>query len=370
MFRKISQRINSFFDQEYFEPTPELKKPQVSNELKEKIENVLKESGMYEHAKNFEKVKLPQTLPPIFKIFSDLMNDEDYLAHNLRNLKELAEDESLLAKIKPYFSFALFEGFNGLFRSLMTTKPQYKSYFMEYLDFIEDKVNVSEISSSLAFINEEKQKFGKIAINKSIGELLELRDWIFFDKLKQSSEGQYRIYFNDWALKNSQIIEYTVKAIFTLLLQLNLANKGVNEDDIKELIKSNNTIGKLIHYFDLDASLINLRRLRIYRNAMFHPGTEFVYDVDANKRKLIFKDDYGKFEVSIDEFINDFKKVLIFIATFNYVVANELFKVENDGKNIFQVNYEYAKKNGMKKFLVWIVLQKARNRYYKYFLKK
>ncbi len=299
------------------------------------------------------------------------MKDQDFfLAHNLQNLKSFADDESYLAKIKPHFSYLIFKGLSQPLHSSVVKYPQSMSYFKEYLDFIEDKTTVDEIIASLTFINEEKQKFGETALTRPISEVLKLHNWIFFEKLKQTSKGQYRIYFNDWALKNSQIIEYTIKTIFKLLLQLELITKGVGKEDIDELMEKNKTFGMILHYFDSYGTFIHLERLRIYRNAVSHPGTEFIYDANINKRKLKFEDDYGFFEVNIDEFIADFKKVLIFIATFNYMVANELFKVENDGKTVFQVNYEYAKKNGMKQFWSWATVQITKNRYYKYFLKK
>jgi hypothetical protein len=78
---------------------------------------------------------------------------------------------------------------------------------------------------------------------------------------------------------------------------------------------------------------------------------DFVYNQRKNERKLVFEDDYGKIEVDIEGFISDFKKLMVFIATINYLVANTLYKAEHDGQNAFQVNYEYAKTNGMKIFL-------------------
>jgi len=85
-------------------------------------------------------------------------------------------------------------------------------------------------------------------------------------------------------------------------------------------------------------------------------------------KKLIFEDDYGKFEVDIEGFIADFKKLMIFISTSNYLVANVIFKAENKGKNVFQVNYEYAQNNGIRKFWIWQMNERAANRNVKYFL--
>ena len=197
---------------------------------------------------------------------------------------------------------------------------------------------------------------------------MEAHKWIFFEKVKKSSGGQFRMYFNDWTLKNSQIIEYTVKSIFKLFLQLDLATKGAKDKDIKELLNYNNTIGRLLQYFDPDNKLKHLARIRIYRNAVFHPGVEFIYDQKTNIKKLVFEDNYGKLEVDLEGFITDYKKLVIFIATCNYLVANILFKSEHKGQNFFQVNYEYAKTNGMKKFWAWQINERTTDRNVKYFL--
>ncbi len=151
-------------------------------------------------------------------------------------------------------------------------------------------------------------------------------------------------------------------------MQLDLLIRGVEEEDVKELLKVSNTLGRIIQYFDPDFKLTNVARLRIYRNAAFHPGVEFIYTQGENTRKLVFEDDYGKIEVDIEGFIADFKKLMVFIATINYLVANTLFKAEHDGQNAFQVNHEYAKINGMRKFWTWQIKEKETNRYLKYFL--
>ena len=301
-------------------------------------------------------------------LFGDLIKDDEYLQHLLRNLKFLAENEDYLIKKKPYFDYLLFSSVNQPFNSLAKSNFLSLTFFTEYLNFIEEKISVTEIISSLNFINEEKDKMNEVWLKKPMSELMKLQKWMFFEKLKKSSKGRFKMYFNDWTLKNSQIIEYTVKAIFKLFLQLDLLSKGVREEDIKELLKINYTFGKMIQYFDPDSKLKNVARLRIYRNAAFHPGVDFIYNQRENMRKLVFEDDYGKIEVNIEGFIADFRKLMVFIATINYLVANILFKAEHDGQNIFQVNHEYAKANGMRKFWTWQIKERETNRHLKYFV--
>ena len=367
-FKEVFQAINDFFDPKYTDTTPKPKQEDVPKDLTEKVKKIIMESGMFEHAKNYEKIPITKTIPSMFKLFGDLIKDDGYLQHLLNNLKFLAEDEGYWIKKKPYFDYSLFTSINQPFNSLVESLPQSLNFFTEYIDFVEEKISVKEIINSLNFINEEKEKIKEIALKKPISELQKAHNWIFFEKVKKSSGGQFRMYFNDWTLKNSQIIEYAIKAIFKLFLQLDLTIKGAEEQDITELLKYNNTIGRLILYFDPDNELKHLARIRIYRNAVFHPGVEFIHDQKTNAKKLVFEDNYGKFDVNLESFISDYKKLVIFIATCNYLVANVLFKAEREGQNIFQVNYEYARKNGMNKFWVWQINERATNKYIKYFL--
>ena len=368
MFDKVFKSINDFFDPKYIDTTPVPKRENNPDELIQKVKKTLLESGMFEHAKNYENIPISKTFPSMMKLFGDLIKDDEYIQHLLKDLKFLAENEGYWIKKKPYYDYLLFSSVNQPFNSLANTNGQSLAFFTEYLNFIEQKISVNEIISSFNFINEEKDKMNEVALKKPISELMKLKNWVFFEKVKKSSKGQFKMYFNDWTLKNSQIIENTVKAIFRLFLQLDLLIRGVEEGAIEELLKASNTFGRIIQCFDPYFKLKNIARLRIYRNAAFHSGVELVYNQNENKKRLVFEDDYGKIEVGIEGFIADFKKIMIFIATINYLVANTLFKAEHDGQNVFQVNHEYAKTNGMKKFWAWQIKEKNTNRYLKYFL--
>ena len=366
MFDKVFKSINGFFDPKYVDTTPIPKQENSPDDLIQKVKKTILESGMFEHAKNYEKIPISKTIPSMSKLFSDLNKDDEYIQHFLENLKFLAENEVYRVKKKAYFDYLLFSSVNQPFNSLVKTNPRSLEFFAKYLNFVEEKISVSEIVSSFNFINEEREKMSEVALKKPISELMKLRNWIFFEKIKKSSKRRFVMYFNDWTLKNSQIIEYNVKAIFKLFWQLDLLIRGAEEGAIEELLKANNTIGKMIQYFDSDGKLTNLARLRIYRNGTFHPKVDFIYNQRENERKLVFEDNYGKIEVDIEGFVSDFKKITIFIATINYLVANTLYKADNDGQNVFQVNYEYAKTNGMRKFWTWQTKEKNTNRYLKY----
>jgi len=100
VFEKVFQAINGFFDPKYINTTPIQKQETVPDELVQKVKKTIQESGMFEHAKNFKKIPISGTIPSIFKLFGDLIKDDEYIQHLLNNLKFLAEDEEYWIKKK------------------------------------------------------------------------------------------------------------------------------------------------------------------------------------------------------------------------------------------------------------------------------
>jgi len=78
IFKKVFQVINDFFDPKYIDTTPIPKQEKVPDELVQKVKKTILESGMFEHAKNFNKIPISSTIPSIFNLFGDLIKDDDY----------------------------------------------------------------------------------------------------------------------------------------------------------------------------------------------------------------------------------------------------------------------------------------------------
>ena len=179
MFEKVFKSINEFFDPERFDTTPIPKQENnPPDELIQKVKKTILESGMFEHAKNYEKIPIGKTVPSMFKLFGDLIENEEYIHHLLKNLRFLAEKEDYWIKKKPYFDYLLFSSINQPFNSLVKTNPRSLEFFTKYLNFVEEKISVSEIVSSFNFINEEKEKMNEVALKKPISELMKLSNWI------------------------------------------------------------------------------------------------------------------------------------------------------------------------------------------------
>ena len=338
-----------------------------SNLIKLKFEKIIKESELFQHVKNYKKIPLVRTLPSMYKLSTDLMNDLDYQQICLENLKLLAENEDYWIKKKIYLDSRLYFNINPILNQIIEEQPESLNFFIEYFEFIEKSIEVNEILNSLNFIIEERKKYHELVFKRPISELLKLKNWLFFEKVRKSKERDFRMYFNDWTLKKSQIIEYNIKAIFKLFLQIYLMLNRLEMEDIKSLIAESDSIGKILFIFDPKNNYENLARLRVYRNATFHPGVKFIYDEEKNFKKLVFKDKFGKFEVDIDRFISDFIKLIIFISTINFMIASILYKHEQDGKTLFQVNYKYARTHGMREFWKNRLKEVLKDKFYKYF---
>lgn len=149
VFKKIFQAINDFFDPKYIDATPIPKQENVPDDLTKKVKKTIRESGMFEHAKNYKNIPIVNTIPSIVKLFGDLIKDDEYLQHMLNNLKYLAEDEEFWIKKKPYFDYLLFSSINQPFNSIVEGMPQNLNFFKEYFDFVEEKIKVKELIYNL-----------------------------------------------------------------------------------------------------------------------------------------------------------------------------------------------------------------------------
>jgi len=358
--KEILDAFNRYFDPKYFNFSQKLNsedyveykahQEKIPKALKDKVKKKLEDSKLFEYAKNYEKTPLANTILPLFKLTADLLNDEDYQKQQLENLKFLAENEGYWIKKNRNIDNLLFFTISPIIEDLIKNFPDSISFFEEFKNEIKDSMDINTIIKSLGFIIEERKTLENMFTKSPMSELIKYQKWVFFDKIRKSDTGDFYLYFNDWALKNSQIIEHHVKAIFKILIKVQFLLDKVSIKDIKQRINEFKTIGYILYFLDRNDDYGNLVRIRIYRNATFHIGVKLIHDKRRQEKKLIFKDEYGQLEVTIDEFIKDFVKIIVFISTFNYIIGNEMIKHENKGKSLFQLNYEFAKEHGIKKF--------------------
>lgn len=351
--------INKFFGSEYsyqiksIEPKEYLeykvKQDEKYPEFHDKLKNILEKSEIFGTVKQYETKTTAEFLTPIMKFSGDIINDKDYQDYCLDNLKFLAEHKDYMVKKNPFYDNLLFFNIEPILSDFFNQLPDCYKILEIYSSHLEDTLPIDSIFKSLSFIIEEKKIIQKMFFESPLSDLMDYHKWIFFDKIKESQNGEFEIYFNDWALKNSQVIETYIKAIFTLLVMLKLLNNDTSIEDIKVIIQEYDSLGKILFYLDPHNKFGNISRLRIYRNASFHNRVKIIHE-GLNNRKMIFRDKTGEIAENLDQFITNFVKILLFIATINYLLSQIEFKHENNGKNIFELNYEYAKKHGMVEF--------------------
>lgn len=361
MVDRILEIIDNFFDSNYKSPSnksdsdEKLKKnsknDQFTKKIKTKVKSVIEKSEIFEYAEKYQQIPTSDYLLPIQKLTLELLKDPDYQEYSLNNLKFNAEHEDFIPKKKPSIDNLLYVNINPILNKLIENHTEIYEFLKDYINSIKQKVDINEIFNSLTFISEEKSTIEDLYFNKPFSKLLAHLKWMFFDKIRKCKSGNFRIYFNDWTLKFSQIIESYVKSIFRLLLQIYLLIEGRNPEDINSKINNFNTIGRILHRFDPNKKYKNIDRIRVYRNATFHMAVDFVYDEKTSSKTLVFNRKGTPIRMSIMEFILNFEKLILFIITMNFIIGHILFKQKNNGKSIFQVNYDLAKQYGIKNFL-------------------
>ena len=351
--------INKFFGSEYLyqiesiEPKESLeykvKQAEKYPEIHNKIKSIIKKSGIFEAVKQYETKTTPEFLLPVMKLSAELSNDKDYQDYCLDNLKFLAEHEDCWVKKNNFFDNLLYFNLEPILTEIFNQLPGCYKIMEIYTSYLKDTPRIESIFSSLSFIIEEKKTIMKMFLESSVSEVINYNKWIFFDKIKESQNGEFEIYFNDWALKTSQVIETHIKAIFNLLIMLKMLNNDKSVEDIKINIQKYDTLGKILFYLDPHNKFGNISRLRIYRNASFHNRVKIIHE-GLNNRKMIFRDKSGEITENLDQFTTNFVKILLFIATINYMLSQIVFKLDNNGKTMYELTYEYAKKHGMVEF--------------------
>jgi len=228
--KEILDAFNRYFDPKYFNFSQKLNsedyveykahQEKIPKALKDKVKKKLEDSKLFEYAKNYEKTPcklfeyaknyektpLANTILPLFKLTADLLNDEDYQKQQLENLKFLAENEGYWIKKNRNIDNLLFFTISPIIEDLIKNFPDSISFFEEFKNEIKDSMDINTIIKSLGFIIEERKTLENMFTKSPMSELIKYQKWVFFDKIRKSDTGDFYLYFNDWALKNSQII--------------------------------------------------------------------------------------------------------------------------------------------------------------------
>ena len=118
---------------------------------------------------------------------------------------------------------------------------------------------------------------------------------------------EYEKYISDWTLKYAQILEGPLKNALFFLLKLDYIRreKNYNKLDIKWF-----SLGQLLSTLNVYPNLAN------YRNAIYHQNVILTNTHEIHDKYITFYDREKEFVLSIDDFINEFYKVVIFLFSF------------------------------------------------------
>lgn len=139
----------------------------------------------------------------------------------------------------------------------------------------------------------------------------------FEEILENANKHEYKKYMSDWTLKYAQIIEGPLKNALLLLLKLKYISWGKRYN---YLDKRDLSIGYVLNKVNADSLLAN------YRNSIFHQNLYLTKEHEIKHNKIILFDREKQIILSLEDYINDFYKVIIFLITF-YLV---LFKIYLD----------------------------------------
>lgn len=357
MIEKILKIIDDFFDFSYLISFNKKKRKKVkinkfTPEEKQKFEELIEQSKILEYIENYQKIPMASLLFPIMNLFSNLLKDPSFKKENIDNLRNNAKTEDLIPKKKKHIDNFLHSFLSPIFSNFSEDYIGIFTFLEEYANLVKEDLDINTIYNSLSYMIEERSRIRDLFYNKPMSELIKYRKWIYFEKIQKSTPGDFKIYFNDWTLKNSQLIESHIKKILRLVLKFQMLINGTNIKDIEKIIDEFKTIGKILYYLDPKRKYKNLDRIRIYRNATFHSEVNFICDNDSNKKLIIFKDENEKkVKISIWKFLQDFQKLVIFILTMNYIIGHILFKHEHNGKSIYQINLEYTNQHGIERLI-------------------
>ena len=141
---------------------------------------------------------------------------------------------------------------------------------------------------------------------------------------------------NPWISTYNQLMEGPLKHSLFLLLQLELflSDKKYSYLDIRK-----SSLGGILR--QIKTPLIQ----RHYRNAIAHQNIYYTEESDINEKRIILYDWDRKYDLSMDEFFGEFKKLTKFILTFYLNLLKIYFEREVERKNFFNRNSDVFIKN-------------------------
>jgi len=285
-----------------------------------------------------EELSLEELSKNFSEMFGNLGSSEllDYIYNFMETAKENLESVFYLT---PMLEKNIYEKLNPLLKDLSNSYPDpFKKVAMWILSTQEASSDYSKEAESIMIMHDELMNLEKEIKNVKFRDISILPDRIF-EKIQKLDSNKYTLYFQDWVLKFSLLVESKIKYIFIFLNYL----WKIEEKQEASLDKlKHKMLGPLFKDFSIQRNYPNIDRIRIYRNMTFHAGIEFIYDEKPENRRIKLG---KKRNLTITEFMFDYGKLFRFYTTF-YVMVNIL--VINSAFDRFLDDFKKAKSNHQK----------------------
>ena len=284
-----------------------------------------------------KELSLEELSKKFSETFGNLGSSEilDFFYNFIETTKENLESVFYLT---PMFEKNIYEKLNPLLKNLSNSYPDdFKTAAMWILSTQGDSSEYGQEAASIMIIHDELMNLEKDIENVKFSDISAFPEKIF-TKIQKLDSNKFKLYFKDWVLKFSLLVESKFKYIFIFLNYLwKIEEKQeVSLDRIKGKM-----LGPLFKDFNMQQNYPNIDRFRAYRNRMFHAGVEFTYDEKLENRSIKLG---KKGNLTITEFLLDYGKLFRFYTTF-YVMINILaINIEIDGKSAFDRYLDDLKK--------------------------
>ena len=281
------------------------------NELKNKYKQGLNDPLIIKILKKLDTVQSQSDRDELdFLIIQTILQDDTtrLLIYSiteifLRNLEEIVSNF-------PIFDKKLFD---SLFKFMTDTFNNENSKTQEFFDsFSEDFIDkIKDLFITLQFVSIFRDK---VDLGNFVQET---------DKIK------YQGHMKDWVLKFADVIEGPLKDAMLFLLKIKFINF---KKDLAYLKKEDVQIKYVLDRLGLDPIFAH------YRNAIYHHMVTFIQEPEIKDKKITFlykeKGEFKKKTLTLEEYYNEFFKIIIFMFTFYLVVFKILISFSPNSEHI------------------------------------
>jgi len=231
--------------------------------------------------------------PKAIEILNQLLKNQTLMDNFIKILELLLIENENLILIFPVFDRELYYTLFGFYRELPDTSKNYAKKEIEFLlNSLKDRINANTIIKSMLI-------YQKLSLN-----FFNRKDLIkSFENLETKD---YEQHISDFALKFAQLIEGPLKANLKILLIL---KKITNNEDHKDFIKKNYSVGSILYFLRADQTLSK------YRNAIFHHQILVKDGINMDNREIVLNDRKKQITLTLEEFIDEFYKTITFNFT-------------------------------------------------------